>query len=739
MQTKPVSKVIRTVIFLVVLAALVYLVSGLMSHGSTNISNLQRFKGFYEEREDSLDAVYIGASNVYTFWVAPIAWDHYGITVYPFSSSSQPLEAAEYLIREARKTQPDALYIVSINCIDRTYEDVETHGYLSSPVIHYTSDALPASATKFQMLQRLTDLAGIPQKERLEFYFPLLRYHGRWNELQKDDFFAGRSDRVKGAIINNTYLGHSEDTTGKFRATERHQALPDGLRESIERLLNYCSQEEVKLLFVTAPQAITDESLLGQFNTINDMAKAWGFPVLDMLDCMDELDLNPVVDYYNTNHTNLHGGVKVTDYLSRYLLENYGFEDKRDDPAYTSWNEAYETYVEKISGSLLDYEYEETSWDMTLTAPALSNISVNGTTLSFSWKAVGEADGYGIFRKPANGSWERIGTNDPNTLSYADETCVPGERYFYTVTAFRLENDSVVWGDHDFQGKNATALMNAPVLHAPSGETNNLTLTWDAVEGDSVYEIYRQVTTKNWVKIADVKQDTSYTDRSMIEHIPYFYRIRAYQKTGDEVLYSSFSDRVMWLPELETPQVTVTLEDGIPRLSWRALEWASGYDVYRRAEDGEWIQLTDSLSDTVTEVLDITAPQGEVAYRVTAWFTLNGVSYSASAETEVLQATAAPSRPLTAPAVVFSEVVGHAVQMVFEPGRGANAYRVYFRAAGEETWTLYQKSLNTNTFRHRPSAVGTYEYVIQSLYSDGQKVYIGPFQEDMAITVEFTG
>lgn len=87
----------------------------LVSHD--DYRNYQWIHGFYEERENSLDAVYIGGSNVYAFWAAPLAWEQYGITVYPFACNSMPLIAAKYMIKEARKTQPDSLFIVSINGI----------------------------------------------------------------------------------------------------------------------------------------------------------------------------------------------------------------------------------------------------------------------------------------------------------------------------------------------------------------------------------------------------------------------------------------------------------------------------------------------------------------------------------------------------------------------------------------------------------------------------------------------
>ena len=82
-------------IFLILFITLLWLFS---NHPDHRI--YQMIGGFYEEPEDSLDGVYIGSSNCYAFWNHLVAWENYGIAVYPYASGSQPFYAAEYLIRD---------------------------------------------------------------------------------------------------------------------------------------------------------------------------------------------------------------------------------------------------------------------------------------------------------------------------------------------------------------------------------------------------------------------------------------------------------------------------------------------------------------------------------------------------------------------------------------------------------------------------------------------------------------
>ena len=80
----------------------------------------QMFEAFYSEKKDSVDAVMIGASNTYACWQSAIGWGDYGIAVSVLGFANLMPQAIRYYIEEARKTQPNALYIININNIKTT-------------------------------------------------------------------------------------------------------------------------------------------------------------------------------------------------------------------------------------------------------------------------------------------------------------------------------------------------------------------------------------------------------------------------------------------------------------------------------------------------------------------------------------------------------------------------------------------------------------------------------------------
>lgn len=309
----------------------------------------QQIAGFYEEPPDSLDAVYIGASHVYAFFEAPIAWQNYGITVFPFASGSQPLAAVPYLIQEIKKTQPQAIIILNIN---------ELTGPPSSIPIHYLTDHMPFSKNKIDMLCYLFDIGGgYDTNSNIEYFLPFVRFHSRWDNLQKRDFHYS-IDGLKGAVSYNEFLNDVEDVSAFRNHTNSKERMSEYYAAALENILDFCDETEVEILFAVAPQYVDDQNRFAQYNSAKEYITARGYAVLDMGEYADEIGLDLRSDYYNGYHTNIHGALKITDYLSQYLLAHYDFPEKAGG-YYKSWDEAYDHYKEIIAPYLTEEELSQ--------------------------------------------------------------------------------------------------------------------------------------------------------------------------------------------------------------------------------------------------------------------------------------------------------------------------------------------------------------------------------------------
>lgn len=343
------NKIIKVIVFLLIFLVGFSSVQTVLEEGEERSS--QRVIGFFEERENSLDAVFLGSSATYAFWSAPIAFAEHGITVFPFSTSSQPTFASKYIIDDALKTQPDAVFIINISTLNN-----EVGKHFQKLLVDY-----PTTVNKLLMTDYICDLYDISLSDRMEYYFPIIRFHGRWNELKARDFSLPESEYKCGNLYKG-FLSHEiEESDLIFDLNfdfEIRSELPESEVKGLTELMDYCEENNVKALFYISPQAAVPDRM-GAQNTMIDMLEERGFNVLDLRRYVKDMGLDYETDFYNSGHTNIHGSIKVTDFISRYLIDNYGLKDKRGMEEYSDWTAAAAGYYEAASEYLLpeDYEY----------------------------------------------------------------------------------------------------------------------------------------------------------------------------------------------------------------------------------------------------------------------------------------------------------------------------------------------------------------------------------------------
>lgn len=455
--------IIKSVLFALIFILLFAYVSKVVTYPS-DYRNYQWIGGFYEEEEESLDAVYIGSSNCYAFWNSMTAWDEYGIAVYPYSCNAMSFIATEYLIKETRKTQPDALFVVNVNTISETTVTIEK--------VHHLLDYMPFSLNKLELIDALADAGDFTTEERMECIVPMLRYHSRWSDLSEKDFNY-EVNGMKGSSAYSTFLKTYVDITDRYVLTDETADVPETYAEALDSLLDYCDEEKVNVLFVTVPRAEKDEERLKQINKINELIEERGYDTLYLIDETEAIGLDITTDFYNRNHTNVHGSIKYTQYLSEYLIENYGFENKKGNEAYSSWDKGYEKYSKKIMPYVLDIELDSAHRDYTLSQPAdlqaeVKTAEVPAEEVQVSWKAVENADGYAVYRKEGTkGVWQQLAVTDKTNyvdIMTADENMESGETdvedtqtksqttYTYTVVPYCEESGEKYYGNFAYLG-----------------------------------------------------------------------------------------------------------------------------------------------------------------------------------------------------------------------------------------------------------------------------------------------
>jgi len=119
----------------------------------------------------------------------------------------------------------------------------------------------------------------------------------------------------------------------------------------LEDLIAYLKENRIEnVLFLRVPTAMTyDEK--GSFAAAIDYIQKAGYPYLDLYAKREELGLDKCNDYYNSGHHNIYGAEKVTEFLSKYIIEHYDLKLDHTTEITEQWD-ICASYNKKIMTSL---------------------------------------------------------------------------------------------------------------------------------------------------------------------------------------------------------------------------------------------------------------------------------------------------------------------------------------------------------------------------------------------------
>lgn len=314
----------------------------------------ERFIEFYDEPEDTWDCVFVGTSCVDWGWAAPLAWNDYGMAVYPMSTSVQPIVLTTSLLEEVREKQDVKLAIVDIRGIQKSkMEPVEKRIRRVTDNMKYFGNRTETVKKAIDFYKEFYSQEGVEDGAKMldeldepSLYLPFLKYHSRWKTGLTINDFRKRKSKMKG-IYNYKKRPFKEEKIEATKVTDGVGELDEMQKRLLDEIVEYGESTNLPMLFTSSPaQASRDDQL--ELNAALQYLEGKGKDVINFNteEIYEEMGLDFSKDFYNENHLNSRGAMKYTKVLSKYLHDTYQFEDKRGQQEYQSWDEAYENYTE---------------------------------------------------------------------------------------------------------------------------------------------------------------------------------------------------------------------------------------------------------------------------------------------------------------------------------------------------------------------------------------------------------
>ena len=330
------KKIVKVILFITFLFILWKYVFSILWLPKNNISY------FYEEPKNTLDIIYIGASNVDQYFNPLLAFDLYGFTTGFLSTSSQPFIATKLLIQESLKTQKPSLYIIDLirsqDDFSFDYSEVRTREVI---------DSIPFSINKINTIDEILKYGKVSNDEYINYYFSFFKYHNIWRESYNSRLYK----------IKNKYKGYTFYADNLKQNPQKENIWKDEIIEMendnktvLLELLDYIKKKNLNVLFVVPKVCNNWTPNQERTNAAIRLIEQNGYNVINFNKRYDFI-VDYETDFYNSSHLNIYGATKYTLYLSEYLKNNYKLPNHKGDINFETWQDGYYLFKDELYNS----------------------------------------------------------------------------------------------------------------------------------------------------------------------------------------------------------------------------------------------------------------------------------------------------------------------------------------------------------------------------------------------------
>ena len=392
------------------------------------------------------------------------------------------------------------------------------------------------------------------------------------------------------------------------------------------------------------------------------------------------------------------------------------------------------TYTDKTAQVDVEYEYimqvigKDEALDSVMSQPVfavcgLAKPVVKGAITDqgkpqLSWEAVEGAVKYEVYRSTkSNKGFTLLG--EINSTMVDDMSVATGKTYYYQVIAVGENGKSVASSYVKLTGKCA-----APMIYVENAQNGKPLVSWGKIEGAKQYTVYRATSENGKYSKAGTTKNLYYNDTKASAGKTYFYKVIANaSKSSYNSIYSNVSSCNVIC---SAPTVTVKIDaaTGKPSLSWKKVDLAAGYRIYRQLPGQEFEVIAEV---TTLSFKDETAPIDTLCvYRVQTI----GKGEGLDSNLKEVSATTGLAKPVV---TAYPDAEGDPV-LEWEAVEGAVKYEIYRSTKSTKGFVLLGVEEQDNFPFYQDKAVKTgqtFYYQVIAVGKNGKSV--------ASATLKYTG
>lgn len=288
--------IMASIVFCVFLYALSIPYQKYLMYGYQYEEVYSKIQAIKEEKEDSIDVVYVGNSQAWAAYSPIQMFGEYGFTSLNCATAGQFPPDAYCVLKEMFKSQKPKVVVLDANMIYSSLNYVKSILINIFPIFHYHN--------------------AIKMNVRAD-YFLMKGFNMNPNVV----FYTGRSDYMNQKLESKISLNN---------------------KNTLNEIVNICNENDSRLVFVstTSPLCCSNDrhEMISLFCENNN---------IEFIDYNDDSLRKEIGIDFNTDfrddgdHLNLSGSKKICTHLGKKLKDTYQLEDHRNNSKYQDWNELY--------------------------------------------------------------------------------------------------------------------------------------------------------------------------------------------------------------------------------------------------------------------------------------------------------------------------------------------------------------------------------------------------------------
>lgn len=313
---KIVVNVISCLIPLVIIGLCVHHLNFILRPTDTD-GAFEQIDTFHNLPSKSIDIIVYGSSLAYRGVDSHILSKESGAVVYNYGYHWQKINTTKLFVMDSLLTQSPKLAIIECRFVYQPLENVNMDAQ-----IYYTR-YLNVDKERKDYLKKCF---GGDIERYLSYYCPLIAFHDNWSSLTSKNFLP----LVYGKSANLATMGASTDSETitpiviPSQDSLPQKALSESAIEELQEILEVCKENNTRVLFFSAPYADVNQyaEAMETFAQENDCK------YVNLFDFLNEMEINPSIDFHDEYHVNKSGATKMSSFLGKYICENYDFFEK---------------------------------------------------------------------------------------------------------------------------------------------------------------------------------------------------------------------------------------------------------------------------------------------------------------------------------------------------------------------------------------------------------------------------